>query len=107
MWKLAKDTIIKAFSGNRLPPEVFEMREYFALHDAITFRKEVQPDGTIVAISTDFHNGGITTSGADENALRENIQDAILTAFSVPAVYAKDVGLHQVGEHKVRHASAQ
>lgn len=106
-WKFLKDSATKLFSGNRLPPGVLELRRYFAVYKEINFVKEVQPDGTIVAVSTDFHQGGIVTSGKDEEQLKENIEDAILTAFDVPGVYAKEAGIRQVGKHKLRYAPAQ
>jgi hypothetical protein len=104
--KVAKDYLRKFFSGNQPPREVFELRKYFSLYGAIEFRKELQEDGSIVAVSTNFNRGRIVTSGKTVEELDANIKDAILTMFSVPSAYYREAGIHELGTGASKYAAA-
>lgn len=104
--KVAKDHLNKLLSGNRMPREVFELRKYFSLYGAIEFKREVQEDGSFVAISTNFNRGSIITSGKTEEELDRNIKDAILTMFSVPSAYAKEAGVRKASSGALQYAAA-
>ncbi len=97
--KLLKDRCVKLLLGKSLVPSgLAELNNYFRINRVINFSNERQADGSLVAISSDFRYGRIITSAKNEEELEEKIKDAILTAFEVPSSYAKDAGVHRVGE---------
>ena len=81
------------------------MHEYFRIYKQIGFDYH-QEDGVIVAVSNDFKQGSIVTSGSDKDELDKNIKDAILAVFSVPSSYTKEAGVVRVGENKEAYALA-
>ena len=104
--KKIKDQLIKVLYGKEsVPRGLFDLHEYFRVYKQIGFDYH-QEDGVIVAVSNDFKQGSIITSGADKNELDQNIKDAILTVFSVPSSYAKEAGVIRIGENKEAYALA-
>ena len=104
--KRIKDYMLKILSGQTYVPRgLYDMSQYFRVHGPINFEKR-QENGLIVARSTDFLQGTIVTCGEDEAELDGKIKDAILTAFEVPSSYAKEAGLHRVGEESDAYAIA-
>jgi len=95
---------VKLLDGNDFVPRgLLDMHIYFRYHDAINF-KYLHKKNTIVALSTNFGQGKIITSGKNERELDRNIKDAILTAFEVPSSYAREAKLHRVGEKQKEYA---
>ena len=88
-----------------VPRGLYDMSRYFRIHGPINFDKKAE-DGLIIAKSTDFLEGTIVTCGKDEEELDGKIKDAILTAFEVPSSYAKEAGIHRVGEESDAYAIA-
>ena len=104
--KKIKDQLIKALYGKEsVPKGLFDLHEYFRIYKQIGFDFH-QEDGVIVAVSNDFKQGSIVTSGSDKDELDKNIKDAILTVFSVPSSYAQDAGVIKVNENKEAYALA-
>ena len=104
--KKAKDQLIKALYGKEsVPRGLFDLHEYFRIHKQIGFNYH-QEDGVIVAVSKDFKQGSIVTSGSNKDELDKNIKDAILTVFSVPSSYIKEAGVIRMGENKESYALA-
>jgi len=104
--KRIKDRLIKALYGKEsVPKGLFDLHEYFRIYKQIGFDYHNE-GGVIIAVSNDFKQGSIVTSGADKNELDQNIKDAILTVFSVPSSYAKEAGVIRVGENKEAYALA-
>ena len=99
LYKQAKDHLIRLILGKNVAPQgLVELNHYFRMYGPINFRHETQEDGSIVAISENFRYGSIITRADKLDGLDENVKDAILTAFEVPSSYAKDAGVHRVGE---------
>ncbi len=106
--KEAKDVLIKyrdRLAGRLLgkmyvPSGLVDIHRYFCLYEPITFKAETQEDGSLVAISENFHYGRIIVQGRTSEELNEKIKDAILTAFEVPSSYAKEAGIRRIGEEK-------
>lgn len=104
--KKIKDKFLKLFSSKANVPRVlFELVNYFRLYGPINFKTE-KKDGYWIATSEDFKYGSIVTTGKDEKELERNIEDAILTSFEVPAVYAKEADIHRVGNKQKEYAFA-
>ncbi len=105
LYKQAKDHIAKFFLGSKLAPQgLVELNHYFRFHGPINFRHEKQEDGSIMAISENFRYGIIITHAEKQEELDEKVKDAILTAFEVPSSYAKEAGVHRVGEKEYAFA---
>lgn len=104
--KKIKDQLIKALYGKEsVPRGLFDLHEYFRLYKQIGFDYH-REDGVIVAVSKDFKQGSIVTSGVNNEELDQNIKDAILTVFSVPSSYAAEAGIARVGENREAYALA-
>ena len=98
--KQAKDYAIKIVTrGKSASRELSELQEYFKAYRTINFKFDKEY-GTLIARSTDFKYGSIITFGETQEELEEYIKDAILTAFEVPSVYAKEASIHKEGEEK-------
>ena len=94
--KQAKDYLIKFMLGSAsVPSGLVDLHHYFRMYEPISFRYEIQEDGSIVAISNNFRYGSIITHADSSAELDDKIIDAILTAFSVPSSYAKEAGVHR------------
>ena len=105
LYKQAKDQFIRFFLGkDAVPSGLAELNHYFRVYKQINFRHEQQEDGSLVAISENFHFGSIITAAKKPEELDENVKDAILTAFEVPSSYAKEAGIHRVGEKEYAFA---
>lgn len=105
--KKIKDNLIKQLLGKAsVPRGLFELNQYFRHYPAINFKYNKTEDGTIVAISENFRYGSIVTSGKNQEELDKNIKDAILTSFDIPSSFAKEAGIHKVGEHQEQYALA-
>lgn len=104
--KRIKDQLIKALYGKEsVPKGLFDLHEYFRLYKQINF-DNYKENGVIVAVSNDFKQGSIVTSGLNQEELDKNIKDAILTAFSVPSSYVGNAGIIRVGENQKAYALA-
>lgn len=104
--KKTKDQLLKfALGSATVPRGLFELDQYFRLHDPINFQYE-KKDGLIIALSTNFRYGSIVTSGRNEGELDKNIKDAILTSFEIPSSYAKEAKIHKVGDGRKEYALA-
>jgi len=104
--KVIQDFAAKTLLGSQIAPMgLVEMQRYFRCHDPInfTFHKE---DGKIIAVSDNFRYGSIITSGRDAKEVDKNIKDAILTAFDISSAYAKEAGVHRIGEATTEYAPA-
>ncbi len=105
LYKQAKDQLIRFMLGkNTVPSGLSELNHYFRFNGPINFRHENQEDGGVVAISDDFRYGSIITHAKNIEELDEKIKDAILTAFEVPSSYAKEAGVHRVGDKEYAFA---
>lgn len=105
LYKQAKDQFIRFMLGkNSVPSGLAELNHYFRFNGPINFRYEKQEDGSIVAVSDNFRYGSIITHVDRKEELDEKIKDAILTAFEVPSSYAKEAGLHRVGDKEYAFA---
>ena len=105
LYKQTKDQFVKFILGSATAPRgLVELNHYFRVYGPITFRHEMQEDGSIVAISDNFRYGSIITQATKQSELDEKVKDAILTAFEVPSSYAKEAGLHRVGEKEYAFA---
>ena len=97
--KRIKDQLIKALYGKAsVPSGLFELSQYFRLHEPINFRQEIGENGNIIAISTNYRYGSIVTSGKTPEELERNIKDAILTSFDIPSSFAKEADVRKVGD---------
>ncbi len=104
--KQAKDYMIKfCWTGKTVPAELFELSQYFRNNGPIEFEHKKDGD-QIIAISKNFRHGSIITFGKNNQELDEKIKDAILTSFDVPSSYAKEAGLHRVGDREKVYAIA-
>ncbi len=103
--KKVKDRIIKLTLGDSVPKGLFELSEYFRKFGAIQFEIHKE-DGFYVAVSKNFRFGSIVTSAEIKEELDTRIEDAILTTFSVPSVYAKKAGLRKTGDSIIEYAPA-
>jgi hypothetical protein len=104
--KVAKDHAIKLLLGKEtVPVGLADLQRYFRIYGEINFTKH-REGSVIVAVSSDFNQGSIVTQGRDDDELDENIEDAILTAFEVPSSYAKEAGIHRVGDAASAYAPA-
>ena len=104
--KKIKDYTIKVLLGNdSVPRGLFELNQYFRLHDPINFKYKKEGN-TIVAISTNFRCGSIITSGRNDQELDRNIKDAILTSFEIPSPCVKEAKIYRVGNKKEEYALA-
>ena len=102
--KIVKDMIMKHVAPDFAP--LAALREYLTNHKGINFRYEKQEDGSLVARSTNFAYGSISTDGKDYAELDRNIKDAILTAFDVPSSYAAEANIRAIGEKGEDYALA-
>ncbi len=99
MYKQVKDRLIRLVLGTAsVPSGLAELHHYFRSYGPIRFQLEPQQDGSVVALSKNFRYGSIITRADDVQALEGQVEDAILTAFSVPSFYAKEADIHRVGE---------
>ncbi len=103
--KRGTDYIVKIASGTYVPRGLFELSEYFRINEPIKF-EFYKEDGKLIAVSTNFRQGSIITSGKNPQELDVNIKDAILTSFEVPSSYAKEAGVSRVDERKQEYALA-
>ncbi len=104
--KKAKDNIIKFTLGKSVVPRgLYDINQYFRHHNSIKFDYKKEGN-SIVGISNNFRYGSIITSGRNQRELDKNIKDAILTSFDIPSSYAKEVGLHKVGDKQKTYALA-
>ncbi len=102
--KVVRDYVVKILLGKAaVPSGLREMERYFRLYGPITF-DESQDDGLFVARSANFRYGSIVTSGATRQELDTSIRDALLTAFDIPASYAREAALRKVGDARDRQA---
>ncbi|HCC83542.1 TPA: hypothetical protein DEP96_01700 [Candidatus Uhrbacteria bacterium] len=105
LYKQTKDQLIKMMLGSAaVPSGLAELHHYFRVYEPITFSHEVQEDGSIVAISTNFRYGSIITSAPNLAELDSKIKDAILTAFSVPSSYSKEASVKRTTESEYAFA---
>ncbi len=104
--KVFTDHLAKALFDTKgvVPAELLELNQYFRHHGPInfTFKKE---GGVIIAVSTDFRQGSIISSGKSPEEVDANIKDAILTAFEIPSSYAKEAGIVNVGKQAAEQNS--
>lgn len=106
MFKLFKDYTTKFLLGeSSIPRGLYEVSEYFRHNGPIIFQF-TKEDGSIIAKSTNFRYGVIVTSGGNPQELDHNIKDAILTAFSIPASYAKEANIKKVKSDSKEYALA-
>jgi len=106
IYKKTKDQLIKILLGNNgVPRGLFELSNYFRLYGPITFEHHNE-NGVIIAVSGNFKQGSIITSGRNAEELDKNIKDAILTAFEVPSSYSKEIGICKVGDKREEYAIA-
>lgn len=104
--KIIKDQIVKILSnGTSAIDELNDMQEYFRHYGEIKFSLK-KGERQIIAVSTNYRHGAIITAGRNQKELDENIKDAILTMFEIPSVYAKEAGIHKVGEKEASYAPA-
>jgi hypothetical protein len=104
--KIIQDQLSKLISGPKMVPQgLAELQRYFRIHDPIHFIYH-QEDGSIVAISENFRYGSIVTSAKNMEQLDQNIKDAILTAFEIPSVYAKQAGIKRTDQLTTEYAPA-
>lgn len=104
--KVFQDHIAKLLLGSQVVPRgLVELERYFRCHDGLRFTYHNEK-GKIVAVSDNFRYGSIITSGKDADDLDKNIKDAILTAFDIPSAYAKEAGVHRIGEVATEYAPA-
>ena len=97
--KRVRDSVVKFILGGHTAPQgLVELHYYFRTHEPIRFRNERQEDGSCIAISENFQYGKIITRADCVESLDDQVKDAILTAFDVPFSYAKEAGVHRVGE---------
>ena len=98
--KVAKDYIIKGFSGKAFVPRgLLDLSDYFRHNGSMHFSYESKDD-VIIARSIDFRFGTIITSGKTRDEVDRNIKDAILTAFEVPSSYAKEARIVNAKERE-------
>ena len=104
-YKQTKDIAIKLMLGKSAAPQgLVELNHYFRFYGPINFHFEKQEDGSFVAFSQDFKYGSIITRASRQEELDDKVKDAILTAFEVPSSYAKEAGIHRVGEKEYAFA---
>ncbi|MFH1146046.1 MAG: hypothetical protein V1707_03745 [bacterium] len=84
---------------------VRELRQYFTAYGPIEFTIN-QEEGRLVAVSSNFRHGSIVTHGSTSQELDQNIEDAILTAFDVPAVYKHQARPRRLNSGEPRYAVA-
>ena len=90
LFKQSKDYLIKfIFGKDYVPAGLFELTEYMNLYQGIEFEIH-QEDGEYIAVSKNFKHGSIVTAGKNHKELDENIKDAILTSFEIPASFANE-----------------
>ena len=105
IYKQTKDRFIRLLIGkNSVPSGLAELNHYFRFYEPINFSYEKQEDGSIIAVSNNFRYGSIITHADRQEELDEKIKDAILTAFEVPLSYAKEAGIHRVGDKEYAFA---
>jgi hypothetical protein len=98
IYKQAKDRMIRFMIGkNAAPAGLVDLNHYFRVYGPIRFRHETQEDGSVIAMSENFRYGSIMTRADVPSELDEMVMDAILSAFEVPSSYAKEAGVHRVG----------
>ena len=103
--KQIKDWVIKMTDGQAGQLAVRELRHYFTIYGPIRFTVR-QEGGLLVAVSANFHHGNIVTYGKEQKELDQNIEDAILTAFDVPAVYKQEAHLQRLNSEEPLYAVA-
>lgn len=109
IFKKAKDYFVKFLLGKEVVPKgLFELHHYFRTYGQINFKVERSSNGEFLVVSQNFKYGSIVTSADSEDDLSKNIQDAVLTAFSVPSSYSKeaDTRVNKVGEKTEMYAAA-
>ncbi len=106
--KVIKDYIVKtAWDSEDLRPKgLFELSEYMRHFGPIHFEYHKNEDGSITAVSQNFHQGSIVTSGKNQQYLEANIKDAILTSFEIPSSYVKEARIVKVGTQQQEYALA-
>src|SRR3989339_1876806 len=82
-----------------IPAGMYEASEYFRLNGPIHFEFH-QEENEVVAVSDNFRHGSIITAGKNEKELKQNIVDAILTAFEIPSAYADRINIQPVGRQQ-------
>lgn len=99
--KQVKDWLFRAYLGEGVVPSgLVELTRYLASNkEGINFVIRREND-VFIAVSSNFRFGSIITEGETEQILDENIQDAILTAFSVPSSYRTEAHLVKIGGKK-------
>lgn len=104
--KEVKDKLIKVLYGKgSVPRGLVELNEYFRLYDDINFEVK-EKNGKYIVRSTNYRYGSIMTVCDTKEEIEKNIQDAILTSFSVPSSYAAEAKLKRVGVNKQTYAFA-
>lgn len=104
--KIFIDSLTKLVRGPECVPRgVADFQRYFRYYKKIEFRVTSE-DGVFIAESVDFKYGAIVTSGATKQELDNNIEDAILTAFEIPSVYAHEVPLTKMQGGRLEYAAA-
>ena len=104
--KQAKDQLLKVLYGKgSVPRGLAELNEYFRLYGDIDFEIKNEKN-KFIALSTNFRYGSIMTISETEKDLEKNIEDAILTSFSVPSSYAKEANVKNVASKKKKYAFA-
>ena len=104
--KKIKDQLIRLLNGkDGVPRGLFEMDKYFRLYGPIRFEDKHKGD-RIVAVSVNFNQGTIITSGDNKEDLDNNIKDAILTAFEIPSSYASEARVHKLDDKQGEYAIA-
>ena len=108
--KVARDHIsrlvVQAFVPDYRPKSLVELKDYFYHYHTINFDYHQGDNGRTIAVSNNFYNGSIVTSGNDKKDLDSNIKDAILTAFNVPSSYAGDAGITEESSRQGQYAPA-
>jgi len=104
--KQVKDNIVKFMLGSEsVPRELFELSDYFRSCGPIKFEFHREGD-KIIAVSKNFRQGSIVTSGKNRKELDENIKDAIMTAFDLPSSYKKEAKINNVDSNEKEYAFA-
>ena len=97
-------TIARLFGESYVPSGLSDLNQYFRVYSDIHFRKEPQEDGSVIAVSDNFHYGTIIAHAQKSENLDEKIKDAILTAFEVPSSYAKEANVKRTNEKEYAFA---
>lgn len=104
--KILLDSLTKVVRGPEwVPRGVADFQRYFRNYKKIEFKVTIE-GGVFIAESADFKYGAIVTSGATQQELDRNIEDAILTAFEIPSVYAHEAPLTKMQGGRLEYAAA-